>query len=231
MITDGHNFLNNKDDFFTINKDAVLLKLVNKKVKTVLEVGCGKGTFLYKLSKKGVVCEGIDFKSTITEARKICGERIKFYEGDFNSHTFKKEYDCIIASGVIEHIKDDLSFVKKLYKLLNKNGQLILLTSAHPRLYSIFDENVHHYRRYSRKQLITVIKKANFKIKNFRYWNMISLPYLIYAKIFHSLLIDNKQLSDQYFNKIIDLWFKIFENKVSFPLGVDLIIVAEKNET
>jgi ubiquinone/menaquinone biosynthesis C-methylase UbiE len=228
QTTEGHNYLNNEDDFLTINKDRVITKLISK--NNVLEIGCGKGTFLLELAKRGISCEGIDFsKDAFQSAKERCsGQPITLHYGDFTTYTFHKKYDCIILSAILEHIEDDKAFLKKVNNVLAKDGELILLTSAHPWLYSVFDKTVHHYRRYSKKQLHSLLKETGFTPVSSRYWDILGMPFLLIARVSGKMPLNDKQLTNKYLNRILDYWFQIFENKISLPLGLNVIIVARK---
>ena len=49
---------------------------------------------------------------------------------------------------VLEHIKNDLKEIKIALSKLNKNGYLIILVPAHDKLYTKFDHEIGHFRRY-----------------------------------------------------------------------------------
>ncbi len=231
-ITEGHNYLNNEDDFWTMNKNRVFLKLIKKhyEFQTLLEVGCGKGTFLRKIAshQSHISCEGIDFsKEMILAAKKVCqGTTVTLHFGDFLSYHFSKKYDCIVLSGIIEHIEDDIAFLKKAQSLVNPGGRIFLLTSAHPWLYSSFDEAVHHYRRYSKKELKTKIEQTGFSLEQFFSWDILGIPYLFFAKTL-KMPLQKKQLTTPIINFLLDWWFRIVENNIHFPIGLNFIVVAK----
>lgn len=227
--TEGHNYLNNETDFWTLNKNRVFLKLLSHK-NNVLEVGCGKGTFLRELARRGISCEGIDFsKEMIESAKKVCqGHPLTLHYGDFTTHSFPKKYDCVILSAIIEHIEDDTAFMKKVASILTEKGEIILLTSAHPWLYSVFDKQAHHYRRYSKKQLHALLQQAGFTLISSKYWNILGFPFLLLARLLGKMPLNNAQLTNKYMNRFFDLWFQSFENKIPVPIGLDLIVVAKK---
>ncbi|MFC1571228.1 class I SAM-dependent methyltransferase [Candidatus Margulisiibacteriota bacterium] len=224
-----HNYLDNENDFWTVNKNTVLLGLIKDK-KNVLEIGCGKATFLRELAKKGIQCEGIDFsKNCLAAAKEICrGYNVNLFYGDFMEYHFDKKYDCIVLSGVIEHIADDKLCLLKVKDLLVAGGQIVLLTSAHPFLYSCFDRVVNHYRRYSKRQLLKLLRSAGLSLKSIRYWDMLAFPYLLLVRLFERILLNEAELNKMSQNRIFMWWFRHFENRLSFPLGVNLIAVAKK---
>lgn len=232
QTTEGHNYLNNETDFWTINKNRVFLKIITNQ-KNILEVGCGRGTFLAELGKRGIACEGIDFsKEMIEGAKKSCHDYpITLHYGDFTTYAFPKKYDFIILSAIIEHMEDDVAFMKKVATLLTENGEILLLTSAHPLLYSVFDKQAHHYRRYSKKQLHSLLEQTGFSIVSSKYWDILGIPFLFLARFLGKMPLNDKQLTNTYMNTIFDFWFQIFENRVPVPIGLDLIVVAKQTKT
>ena len=71
-----------------------------------------------------------------------------------------KKYKTIIYADVLEHIKNDFKELKMALSHLKKNGRLIILCPAHNFLFTSFDTNVGHFRRYNKKMF------KSFNIKN-----------------------------------------------------------------
>ncbi len=219
-----------QEDFWHTNKDRILLPSITG--KNILDLGCGLGSLSILLARQGKKVTAIDdSQEYITIAKKKSKAlKITYLLMDFTKEQvpLKKKFDTVIISGVIEHIQDDLAFLKKIHTLLREHGKIIILTSAYPWLYSSFDKSVGHYRRYSKKQLITITQKAGFTITSLRYWDILALPVLFLTRILHHTVVHPEGLSNNYLNKILDKWFLFFENKKILPLGADLIMVAEK---
>ena len=54
---------------------------------------------------------------------------------------------------VLEHIEDDRSEVQLASQRLKPGGFLVVLAPAHQQLYTPFDANIGHYRRYNKRTL------------------------------------------------------------------------------
>lgn len=102
----------------------------NKENFNFLDIGCGDGRYLelmhrnYKLKK--VNCYGIDFKNDKLNELKKEGYSINFQ--DFEKFNLKKKFDVITMFHVIEHVISPKKYLKKIYKLLKKDGILVLET-------------------------------------------------------------------------------------------------------
>ena len=218
------------EDFWHTNKDRVLINYI--KGETILDLGCGLGSLSILLAKQGKKVTAVDDSKEYLEIAKKKSKdlHINYIQLDFTTQELKEKttYDTIIISGVIEHIKEDETFLKKINKHLKKEGILIILTSAYPWLYSAFDKSVGHYRRYSKKQLVDVTEKAGFTIQNVRYWDIAALPILFLTRILNKTVVTPEGLTNPTLNKILDKWFLFYENKEILPLGADLILVAKK---
>ena len=75
---------------------------------------------------------------------------------------------------VLEHIFDDKSELDLCTSLLNKNGKIVVLAPAHDFLYSDFDKQVGHYRRYDKESLLN-LQNDNLKIKEIKYLDLFGL--------------------------------------------------------
>jgi len=62
-------------------------------------------------------------------------------------------FDAILYVDVLEHIEDDAGEVRGAARHLRSGGHLVVLSPAHPWLYSPFDAAIGHHRRYTRASL------------------------------------------------------------------------------
>lgn len=60
-----------------------------------------------------------------------------------------RRFDTILYVDVLEHIADDRSELARAASRLAPDGSLVVLSPAHPWLYSPFDRAIGHHRRYT----------------------------------------------------------------------------------
>lgn len=94
----------------------------------LLDVGCGYGTFLAAMKRRGWHVAGIDFDPAAVEAaRKTYGIDVRV--GTIDSvKPAGPVYDVVTASHVVEHVPDPISFLCKCRELLRPGGLLVLKT-------------------------------------------------------------------------------------------------------
>ncbi len=66
---------------------------------------------------------------------------------------------------VVEHIEDDLSFLRFCRSLTKRGGRLYLTVPAYPFLWSEEDALAGHFRRYTLKSICKVVKSAGFEVE------------------------------------------------------------------
>lgn len=103
----------------------------------VLEVGSGLGYFTYALHKAGYKSRGVEYSETATNfAKKYFGD---FYtQGTIEEYakTHKEKYDVVIATEVIEHVENPISFIGAFLDVLKPGGKIIITTpnkDVHPK--------------------------------------------------------------------------------------------------
>jgi len=80
------------------------------------------------------------------------------------------ELDCVIMMDVLEHIEDDRSFFDVVVNKLKTGGIILITVPAWQFLFSAHDEKSLHYRRYNRKQLLTLLNRNDIKIEKCHYF-------------------------------------------------------------
>jgi len=211
--------------------NSIIVKLVSRKIKNkkkVLEFGAGIGalaTLYYHQNKVMPECVEID-KSLRTI---LTNRNLKVYK-----FIGTKKYNAIYSSNVLEHIKNDIEILKTLHSSLNKNGLLVLYLPAFNCLFSELDRTVGHYRRYEKKDIVSKLLNANFKIIDFHYVDSLGffasffIKFLGYKRNGINCLASasSYKIYDSY---IFPLSFILDQIGLKYLFGKNLLVVAKKS--
>jgi len=165
---------------------------------TLLDIGCGDGSFLkYLKEKKGIQGEGIDISEIAI--KKASEKGVKCYKDDITSNNFKltKNYDYIILSEVIEHIIKPEDLINKLIPFFNKGIIITIPNTGYylERLRLLFGRFPIQWQ-FSPYEHIRFWALKDFKnwIKQFKELEIVSIKahtgFLFLYKIFPSLFAD-----------------------------------------
>lgn len=207
----------------------------NKQELKILDIGCGSGLMLEKLTEYGSVY-GMD---TSEEAISFSKE---IYSGDIRKGSLPNDvpyqnnfFDLIVALDVIEHIDEDLMALRVLEAKLTRSGKAIITVPAYMFLWSKFDDLNEHKRRYTVSELKDKLESAGFNIKKISYYNSFLLPAVCIVRLFNKFLKRNAEsemdMPSEYVNYLLRQIFSsegIFLKKVNFPFGVSILAIVEK---
>jgi len=121
----------------------------------VLEVGAGIGANTLTLAE-------LDFKRwTCLEPDAALAARVTLPPGGRHRSEVgtiadlhaDARFDSILYIDVLEHIEDDRAEMARAAARLNPGGTVIVLSPAHPFLFTPFDAAIGHFRRYTRASL------------------------------------------------------------------------------
>ena len=126
----------------------------------VLEVGAGLGVntpFLKPRATRSWTCLEPDpaLAARLETSLKNKAEtaHCKTIIGTTRSFGSVPQFDALLYIDVLEHIEDDRGELEYAARLLRPKGSLIVLSPAHPWLYTPFDKSIGHVRRYTRRTL------------------------------------------------------------------------------
>jgi SAM-dependent methyltransferase len=122
----------------------------------VLEVGAGLG------ATSDILCDGTQNRWVCLEPDADLANQISPSAGGFVRSVIigsmadlsaEERYDCILYMDVLEHIEDDKAELQTASLHLNPGGTLVVLCPAHQYLFTPFDAQIGHYRRYNAASL------------------------------------------------------------------------------
>ncbi len=219
---------------FIGSRKRIILKLFPKKTYKNLDIGCGTGNFMDLLVNRGINIQGIDSsKGAIKIARKK-GLQVKL--GNCLNLKFKtRSLSVITAIDVLEHIKDDKKAINECYRVLKKDGYLIISVPFKKKLWRSDDEQVGHFRRYELKDIKRLFKNK-FKIEKVRYSGF---PFYLILRDMKILFNKKEKLTTGCLARQISKKNKLFSLIIRFiisfelifqkiPFGTSIIIKARK---
>lgn len=143
-----------------------------------------------------------------------------------------ESYDFIFTSNVLEHIEFDRQALSNLHNLIQHGGALVVYVPAFQSLYSDLDSIAGHYRRYSKKELVSKLRDSGFSVERIEYVDSVGFFAALVLKILgwkkFGNLGDSRSLKfyDQHIfpiSRVLDqIGFKYF-------LGKNIYAVARKN--
>jgi SAM-dependent methyltransferase len=206
----------------------LLSKFIKERNLEILDFGSGYGGMFDFLKEYGTV-DGFEVE---TEAISSCEKRgyKKVFSSTSEFFNSDKKYDLVVMFDVLEHIEDDKATINSLYGILNKNKTLVITVPAFMWLWSIHDEQHKHFRRYSRKQIVNLLKNSGFEVEYSSYWNMfLFLPAMVVRLLgFTGTSTFNKSgITSSIFSFLVYLESKLVP-LFSLPFGTGIVVVARK---
>ena len=92
-------------------------------------------------------------------------------------------YDMILLMDVIEHLDDDLDFLKTSLEHLKPRGIVAINVPAHMALYSKYDRVAGHKRRYNSSSISSLFQKSNVTPLAMVNWGLSLFPVLLVRKL------------------------------------------------
>jgi SAM-dependent methyltransferase len=145
-------------------------------------------------------------------------------------------FDAVVALDVLEHLADEAACLKVVVDLLKPGGFLIVTVPAHPFLWSGHDVVNHHYRRYPRAGLRSVLCGAGLQPVYLSYFNAILFPLIAGIRGLNRVLRRPERsdlaMPSPRLNALLQYVFAAERHVVgrffSVPFGVSLVGVWQK---
>lgn len=153
----------------------------------VADIGCGTGAMLPMLAQFGDAW-GVDSSATAVE---LCHQKnlVNVYVDDDpagvppQEFTAAGQFDLLTFLDVIEHVDDDVAFLKKYLRQLKPDGLVMITVPALMFLWSDHDRLNHHRRRYTARQLRKVVEHAGLVPRKISYFNTWLFPVIAFVRL------------------------------------------------
>jgi SAM-dependent methyltransferase len=86
----------------------------------------------------------------------------------------EQRFDSIVYVDVLEHVEDDAAELRRAARRLAAGGHLVVVSPAHPLLYTAFDRAIGHHRRYSSRAL-AALRPPGLSLAHHRYLDSVGL--------------------------------------------------------
>ena len=210
---------------------------INKKLK-IMDLGCGNGILSNQLENKfNIKIDRVDLnEETLLLNRRVKGKLI-CYNINNKLKKLKNYYDIIFLFDVLEHVKNDINFLKNTLYHLKKDGLLIINVPSVSILFSNYDYAVGHLKRYDSSDFEIIKKKIKVNFKTITSWGILMLPVLLIRKIMLSFykkkdfkkIIEKGWKTNKFFNflfkLIMSVEIKLFNNSL---IGTSLMVIFKK---
>jgi ubiquinone/menaquinone biosynthesis C-methylase UbiE len=203
---------------------------------TLLDCGAGTGLFAKEMEAfcRVLVLDDHEEALRILRTRfrpeqilSLAGDRVPLPDGSL-------EY--VTALDVLEHVPDDTAVVRGFHRLLKPGGLAVITVPASMALWSDWDEVLHHYRRYSRPELLALFPADGWEVIHVNYTNVVVYPAVWLLRKWRRWFPAgaNRVRSE---DRVPAAWLNLLLRRIfvglafwrlPFPFGVSLVLVARR---
>jgi SAM-dependent methyltransferase len=195
----------------------------------ILEIGAGHGTFTDRLRHHGhVVASEPSPRAAARLRERFAGDdRVTVDEAFAQAIAMQRSFDTAVSINVMEHIDDDQAVVDALGQAIAPGGRLIIFVPAFECLYSRFDRDIGHVRRYQRRELETMVTRGGFDVELLRYVNMPgAVAWFVMCRVLR--LRPTQRWSTRLYDRMAIPVVRRVESRFKPPFGQSLLCVARK---
>jgi SAM-dependent methyltransferase len=121
-------FLNNADPWADLRIQC-LASHISLRGVSVLDVGCGRGEFLYLLQKLGADVTGVELDANAACIARQIGVR-EVHNKYLDRVDFETPFDVVVLNDVIEHPLKPIALLADVRKVLKDSGLLLIWTPS-----------------------------------------------------------------------------------------------------
>lgn len=153
----------------------------------LLDVGCGTGAGLKEFAKRYDTF-GVDMSPLALEFSSGRGIPNLFLGDGQKLPVAQESFDGVISLDTIEHIPDDRAAFAEIYRLMKPGATFVVNVPAYRWLWGPHDEALMHQRRYTRRELVSKLHEAGFKVTWCSYQVLTLFPFVVASRLVDRIL-------------------------------------------
>lgn len=158
--------------------------LLPTKDEPTIEIGCGSGVFRQQLETElGYTVDGCDLNLNAIKMAKKGNGRLMIYDVFDENPALLSKYATAFIMDVVEHIEDDVAFLRAAVKHVRPGGIVVVNVPANMFLYSQFDVVAGHVRRHSKETMKKLLQNAGLEPLIITNWAGTMVPILMARKV------------------------------------------------
>lgn len=230
-----------KKYWWHVGRKFILAKILKKwagqktKNNLIIDFGCGTGGNFEFLERFGKVI-GIDNSET---ALAFCSGKSATRLFNGNNIPFPDDSaDLITTLDVLEHIDNDSEILKEHWRVLKKNGKILITVPAYRFIWSEHDEALGHRRRYIAGELKNKLRQNGFRVVKISYAVTFVFPIILFYRVYKGIFPNNPLkpktsyvILPEFINRLFINFMKLESlliDRISLPFGCSIIAFAEK---
>lgn len=199
----------------------------------VVEIGAGRGNVTERLARRGtgsLVATDASPQAVAVLERRFANTPANHCDvvvdlADVETAAARHPADTYVLMNVLEHLADDVAALRHLRDALATDGRIVLFVPAFEALFSRFDAELGHERRYSRDSLRHVLSDACLAPERLHYVNAAGAPgWYLFARLLGQDPTAGRAA------RLFDRWLvplmRRVERRVDPPFGQSLFCVA-----
>lgn len=208
--------------------------------RSAVDIGCGTGALARDLAARGwrMLAVEPDAGLYALAAAGLAGAKgdCRLIRASIEEIEASEVAACenVLLIDVLEHIEDDGRMLSAIHAKMAPGARLLCLLPSLESLYGRRDASVGHHRRYSLAAARKLFAGVPFQSFEHRYWNALGVgPYWWFEKILGRQMPETfrqgpRSFPQRMLNAALLSWFRLFENRLSPPLGLSLLVTAVK---
>jgi 2-polyprenyl-3-methyl-5-hydroxy-6-metoxy-1,4-benzoquinol methylase len=233
-----------ENSFWFNHRNKMILRAVqcfSKSPKQFVDIGGGNGftaAFLTKNGYETILVEPGEYGILIAKQRAVS----HLINSSLQDASFLKQVlPNVGLFDVLEHIKDDLDFLRQVESVLTNDGTVFITVPAFNYLWSQNDVNAQHYRRYTMATFTKLAEAAGFRIIYATYFFRFlpfgiflfrSLPYRLGIRFKSLYSKANKEHKNGFASKVMNFLanseLNAIANKRKLNFGSSCLFVLQK---
>jgi len=143
----------------------------------LVEGGIGSGRNLVEFSETGYDVTGFDLMpESVDHVRQRGIDDVQVHNLAEPWPVDEGRLTAVVLLDVLEHIEDPVCVLRHAHQALTKDGAVIVTVPAYPWLYSRWDEQLGHFRRYTVREFRRQAADSGFRVQWLNHWNSFTLP-------------------------------------------------------